>query len=195
MFCGKCGNELKESVQFCGKCGAAIENNRQQIMKENHSGVEQSTRISGTGNISTLLIGISGLSILQLILWYVDMMKVTALYIASMSFSIHDQMEEGGVAFLSVITVILCLTSTVLSLLPALQGGLKKRNRMIIQHTAGIWCLGWFLYMVGESNAIAKEAGGLTEVSLTFGGWLYLLVSIALIALAFGTSVKSKTLV
>ena len=24
MFCGKCGNELKENASFCGKCGAAV---------------------------------------------------------------------------------------------------------------------------------------------------------------------------
>ena len=194
MFCGKCGTEIKTDVKFCPQCGAPVQAaNTQPTGQEQQpppgnwtpqrpAAPQQSFRPAAfhpaglqSGNLSLPHIGIAVLNILVLVLWFCETYAASA-----MGFS---QGASLGAIFgeelpgMNIITVAFCLVAAVLSVVSLLR---KKSGRPIFQLIAWIWCLGIFLLAFFLTANEAGKYGQLVGVSLTFGGWIYLLACIAL---------------
>ncbi len=78
---------------------------------------------------------------------------------------------------------------------PVMKGTVAKHRRLILPKIVAIWALGQLLLNLIILNVYAHEnLGESASVSLTFGGWVILLLSAALITLLFGISRDNKRL-
>ncbi len=191
MFCGKCGTEIKDGVKFCPQCGAPVQAGNSSAPSQGQqppagnwtpqrpAAFQQGFRPAAfnpagmqRGNLPH--IAIAALNILVLILWFCETYAASALgYSQGVSLGGGFSEDLPG---MNVITVLLCLAAAVLSIV----GMIRGKGRPIVQLISWIWSTGIFLLALVLTANEAGKFGRLVNVSLTFGGWLYLLACIAL---------------
>lgn len=187
MFCEKCGNQIREDDHFCVKCGETV---KKISPNGNMESAQLSIHTVSDNKLSIMFISALILQTLLVILWFLDCVRLGGAVGSGRSMSIHEAFE--GLEVISIITVLLCVISGILLLLPILNKNIYIHRRLIFQKVMVFWCLGvfliWFFYNLIE---ISREFSGL-GFCLTFGGWLYILDSLALIVVLFAISSKTK---
>lgn len=197
MFCEKCGNQLNDNERFCSKCGASVSmpSTSGNIPYQQPAITMDSFKSnikSADGLFIKLLWVTVGLQVLMIILWFVDCIEADGMGIMSRGLSMNDAFE--GVEFLSILTVLACIASLVFLFLPMIKGTLQKRRLFAFQIVMAIWCLGWFLIeIIGAADQV-KQYGGVVDFTVTFGGWLFVLVCIAQIIICCVMSDRTKKL-
>lgn len=183
MFCKNCGNEISNNSKFCGKCGTPI----QQTATANNAA---SSNLQINNSLSVLFLAATAMHILEIIFWFIRCIKATGLGIVSESISMHSLF--GDTVIFSVITVIFCLISAVLCILPVISNNTSNFNRLIFPKITTLWVFAWFLIALISALIDSNDSYGMVKISLTFGGWLLTIVSIASIVLLFMISSKTK---
>ncbi len=198
MFCNNCGTQLADGAAFCPNCGTNVANAAA-------GGAQPTNNSQPTGGINfnlpkfdmeelkklspvrTYTLGALVAQILVLILWFTDLFKIK--YYGKLNFSdvvdlgkLADSFGEKafvGVGFLNVVAIILL----VVSILASAYGYYVNQvlyNYLPQQIVAG-WCLVTVLYTWIAAGVDMEGA----KFSLTFGGWLVLIASVAIIGLTF----------
>lgn len=205
MFCKNCGTKITENEKFCGKCGTPVGEANSSVMmgKSFESSITDSTPIDGSLAMTFIVTAI--LQLIMLVLRFVSFGKyrvaVEDLGISDGgTYSINELMGSSGE---TAIFVILILISIALCILPIIKNSLGKRRRMILSKIAvfwnaftvgmGVWALADCVASNKESIAYNYGEGFFTgSWSLTFGGWLNVIVTLVTIVLLFVISKKTK---
>lgn len=205
MFCKKCGTELKGSEKFCGKCGTPVGQANQSVVtgKEPVSSIVKSTQVDGPLAITVIVAAVCQL--IMLVLRFVSFGKYRlAVEGSGMRHSGTCSLNELlGSTGETTIFIILVLISMALCILPIIKNSLGKRQRMILPKIAAFWnafMVGMGIWGLADYVARNKEniAYNFREEyfsgswSLTFGGWINIIITLVTIVLLFIISKKTK---
>ena len=182
MFCKKCGNELKDGAQFCGKCGTPVTDAQTASAAPKASVGFSPAALSSSadGLLPIKYLAAAGSYILLLIFLFIKYIKISA-FGMSEGASLSKLVDSG---FFSTITVIMCLVSACLCVYPIIANKMKDIKMVIFPAVTTLWMFIWFLAKAIKTASDAKKVGyGLVKTSLTFGGWLYILLFIASFAI------------
>lgn len=205
MFCKNCGAEIKNNGKFCGQCGTPVGEVNQTIVSSENL---ETSIVSNTPIDSSLAVTYIATAVLQFIMLIVRFVSFGKYHVDVKdlgigdggTYSINELMGSSGE---TAIFVILLILSIVLCILPIIKNSLNKRRRMILSKIVAFWntfTVGmgiWALADVVASNkeSIAHNFGEehfTGSWSLTFGGWLNIIVTLATIVLLFVISKKTK---
>lgn len=182
MFCNNCGAELKDDTQVCPVCGS----NPSQEVPANIP------TLMDRNSLSTLFIVAAVLHLVELICWFIKSIRGSSLGIISETISMYEGCILGNVTALTVIYGIACLTAAVVCLYPIFTSSLTKRRMLIYPKIWSILVLAFVIYMMSSLSSAAGELGGMVKYSLTLGGWLMILSSIASLIVLFMISSRTK---
>ena len=213
-FCGKCGKELNGNRAFCTNCGAKAEtaaNNPLRMGVQSNSDVGGSTtmmlqsvqqtgigRLKQLGENMNLFITMACLLILSFIFTFVPIIYESAtLFVrVSESYSLSYMLSESGLGFLTVAGVLLMIISAIFLFLPLLTNGKHTTKSFIFAKIWSIYSLALGLLMMLVSiiggTQVARDWGNIVSIGVTFGGYLFLLINIALIITTYKLSSKFK---
>ena len=204
MFCQNCGTQINDNERFCGKCGTPVEQVGTQVNKSTPN-LNATSNTPIDGSLAMMFIAATVLQLIMLILRFVSFGKyrvaVEDLGISDGgTYSINELMGSSGE---TAIFVILILISIVLCILPIVKNSLGKRRRMVLSKITVFWnafTLGMGIWALADVVARNKEsiAHNYGEEfftgswSLTFGGWLDVIITLVTIVLLFVISKKTK---
>ncbi len=205
MFCKNCGTEISDTEKFCGKCGTPVETQKTQTVTPHTSNLSISTNTPVDGSLAMMFIASAACFLLQIILWFVNFGKYSMnveqiSQSRSGAYSLNDMMEGTP---LSTIVVIMMIIAIGMCILPIIKNNLNKRRRMIFAKIVAILnSLGMIMCISSLSDYISRNKSSFDSQlgegffegswSLTFGGILNIIVTIALIVLLFVISSKTK---
>lgn len=204
MFCKNCGTQINDNERFCGSCGTPVEQKEQPIINNNISTpVAAPTEVDGSLAITFIVTVV--LQLIMLILRFVSFGKyrvaVEDLGISDGgTYSLNELMSSSGE---TTIFVILILASIILCILPIIKNTLGKRRRMILSKIVAFWnafTVGMGIWAIADCVASNKESIAYNygeeffsgSWSLTFGGWLNVIITVAIIIVLFVISKKTK---
>lgn len=194
MFCGKCGNEIKNGEKVCGKCGTPVENstNGKTFAGKSAGNPLMNTFNSSMSNDKKLMIMMVLTAVTQLLfipLWYAKFLTVGK-SVLSVSASMYDACGGGEYWYITTVMFALFVVAAATALLPIIKKDLYKRRRFIFQKVMSIICFAFFLLeVIGVSDNASKYH---VDCSVTFVGWLFALNCIAGFVLTIMASSQIK---
>lgn len=201
MFCKNCGKQLTENAKFCRECGTSVG-------KEGISGnspVALAATLPVHEKLAVMFIASVAMELLLLILRFVSFGKY---YVSVKDFGISDggtysvnKLMGSGIE--TTIFVILILASIAICVFPVIKNNLSVRRRMILPKIASFWnalTIGLSIYSLDDVVTRNKESISYNygenffsgSWSLTFGGWLNIILTFSVIVLLFVISQKTK---
>jgi len=214
-FCGSCGKQLNESAAFCPGCGAKVKtvaNETFYMGAQPNSNVGESTTAmlhsvtqAGTNGLKqlganmTLFIMTACLLIFSFILMFIPIVYESAFFIVRQSenYSLSFLLGESGLGFLMVVGVLLVIIAAIFLFLPLLTNNNYTKRSFILTKIWSIYslCVGSLMMLIaviGGAQQIQqlRRQGFEVSIGLTFGGYLFLLINIALIVAVFKLSSK-----
>lgn len=205
MFCKNCGTEISDTEKFCGKCGTPVETQKTSVATPTTPDLGISSNTSVDGLLAMMFIASAACFLLQIILWFVNFGKY------SMSVEQISQSRSGAYSLnnfmegtpLTSIVIIMMIIAIGMCILPIIKNNLNKRRRMIFTKIVAIVNSLGILFGINclsdnierNKNSFDSQLGeGFFEGSwsLTFGGILNIIVTVALIVLLFVISSKTK---
>ena len=189
-FCGNCGAQMSDSAKVCGMCGTPFTSSAKENAAPGNipASPVKAVGIPGVsamdGNLTIMYIAEAALFLLLGILSLVKMFRVDSLL--SLTFTIVQLFEDAE--FIPVIVIILIFVAAILSAVPIFSA--PKRRRFIFQIVVS--ALAFLLVVFTCIIHAASDESAFYDLSLTFAGWLYMLICIANIVLSVLISKKSQ---
>lgn len=215
-FCGNCGAQMDDAARVCGQCGTPFMEAATQRPVNPVPGASPRPNGVPAGGIPTPgapanALGSSGAASNQVILYYLGAVVLNILMIifwfvktivgkgsvwgftSSESFSLNGLCAEEDLTGVTAVYIILFLAATALLVLPVLTNKTDKRFWVILPMIVCVLALLLFLVVFFAVKAEAKnEYYGIVNISLTFGGVLYVLFDILDIVALFLIIIKTK---
>ena len=201
MTCKNCGTEIKETEQVCSKCGTPVTMTNQITKSAKNIGISMTKDIPTGHPMFIYYAAAAMLQLLLLIFRFVSFIsysiEIEELSIGKYgSFSINELM---GSSLETVIFILAMLSSIALCVLPILKKDLDKHRKMIFSWIAVCWnAITAVLSIISISDYVARSQRGVSQSftsaswSLSFGGWLNILFTIATLVVLFLISKKTK---
>lgn len=188
-FCGNCGSKMDDDAKICGMCGTPFPV-QDAAPRENvnlSGGIPQKSATSSDGTLFVMYLLETIMFVLMGIFFLVKTFKAE-LFGFSEGFTMVELFDE--VEFIPIIICVLIFLCAILSLVPMFSGAISKHRRLIASKVVPVLTLASVLLIyIIETN----EEDAFYEFSLTFSGWLLVLLSIASFVLSFIISKKTKT--
>lgn len=213
MYCRNCGTKLEDGQRFCGTCGAKnvdetpanqapntqyhapntqyhapnaqyqapnAQYQAPRVQPQAQSPVGRNSFLGKYSDPIAILYMVTALLfLLQFLFFFVSAVKISYFGVSASLFEVAKEID-GGLAFIIIPIIGLDIASFVLCVLPVVMRTWTQRRRLVCAKISGIYLAFWLIMLFVE---ILDEGGG--YVSLTVGGVLLILFSVALIVLPF----------
>ncbi len=193
MFCINCGQEIADGSNFCTWCGSLQPNGVPTSGNPRPFMVKPpvATYVSLQAKQRNLLYVLLGLLFFGMLFTILPTFTVTALAIASKSYTMFD-----GVGFLTFLTVLMYLGAAAAILYPMLTKRAWRSLYLLPSKIVSCWTLLWFIIAwIGINDSLKRSAySDLSSFGPNFAGWLLLLFSVAAVILSFVLSAEIKAL-
>lgn len=179
MFCPNCGSQIEGTERFCAKCGSALEQQAAPKAAGSFDGQAFVNKLLGkSGDYRPMMTAILALcGLVQAILWFCPVLAVNGF--GSMSFSMHYLYEKSETVLISILIFIGLLAVLALSVLRLFDVKVGKLNLPVWQKVSAIEASVLTCTILFE-----KLAQGNDSIVLTFGGVLYIIMSVAVVGVA-----------
>lgn len=192
-FCTKCGKEIKNGSGFCTHCGAQIKgptasSASTQPLQTAAAKVSPAVK-SGmnwlSGNSAVVVPLAKAVAfVIMIFLWFSKLVSLSVLG-STLEFSMLDMSE--GAEWLPYLTAVILVIGAVCSIFPGIS---RKLN---IPMLASGWTAFWF---IGSVLTASKQLGEYSsyepEFTVTFAGWLLIILSVGMLVLTILETRKQK---
>lgn len=195
-FCGNCGAQMQDEAKICGRCGkplaSPIRTNTQFSPRpttpptiggmQKRSGIQVVNK--DEDNLVIINLGEALLFVLLGILNFIKLLKVDTIFgsgtISLKELLSDDDFNDKNYEAIPIIMGILIFIAAALSIVQLFSA--PKKELLISQVIISV--LAFVLLVTVYAIATNSDGADYYDLSLTFGGWLYLLVSLANILLS-----------
>ena len=176
MFCGKCGNEVKENEGFCANCGEPIKN--QSATNDNAAYISNTSTASTTGFKLDLKKANLGAVVFSIIMFIMIFFPFGIASCDVLELSIAESLSAGkdGIYF-----IIIAICGVIAGLLD------NKKGIIAIGGIACAVTLFEVINFVDVANEFKNTYGAYYDINLKrgIGFWLMIIASVGLIASPF----------